>query len=67
MKPGGRDAENRTEEVKGEVIWRASTREILTELARRLSVRFGNISVAVHNGQPSTKIIVDHRELRDID
>ncbi len=45
----------------------ASLAVLLTEIGRRLQLRFGRVEIVFHDGAPSPKLTVEHRLVRTID
>lgn len=44
-----------------------TTAELLTELGRRLRIRFGRVEILFHDGRPSPRVTVEHRVQRGLD
>ena len=44
-----------------------STSDLLSELARRFSLRYGRLEAVFHDGQPSPRVLIEHRIQRGLD
>lgn len=44
-----------------------TTQELLAELGRRFRLRYGRLEAVFHDGEPSPRVLIEHRMQRELD
>lgn len=50
-----------------QMVTKIATTDLVDEIRRRFRVRFGRIELTFHDGQPTPRVLIEHRYRKSLD